>query len=346
MAYFSRHLIQRGHLTQPQLAEAIEHQVIYGGRLGTNLIELGFSTEAQVAEALATQYGISTMEVRDEDLQLSLIDEVTRTRCEQFKVFPHSASSKTLKLLMVDPSDHVAKAEVSYATPYIVRPYVIPEIRMLALLQKYCDVSPEWRYEDNSRDYIALASRFRGRRSLERKARALPSGEPLTDIEAIKKFQAATTRDEVVNIALRVALNYCRRVVFYIVRKNYVLGWDCAGVDLEQKLIRTQIYPLNAPSVFSTVYDHPGPFVGKLPRTEANDLLRKSVFKRRGNSMVLPVMLADRVVNLIYCDNGPDEDLGADAHDLVHFPAKIAAAYERIIRMRLDEDPGALDSDS
>ena len=343
MAYFSRHLIHKGYLSAQQLAEAIEHQVVYGGRLGTNLIELGYSTEAQVAEALAAQFGISTMEVQDKDLELNLLDEVGRTRCEQFKVFPHSLSSKTLRLLMVDPSDHVAKAEISYATPYIVRPYVIPEIRMLALLQKYCDVSPEWRYEDNSRNYIALASRFRSRRNAELKPRTAPSTEPITMVEALKKLQAATARDEVVNLTLRLAASICKRVVFYIVRKNYVLGWDCAGSDLEQKLIRTQIYPLNAPSVFSTVHDHPGPFVGKLPRTEANDLLRKSLFKRRGNSMVLPVVLADRVVNLIYCDNGPEEDLGPDASELVTFVGKIAGAYERIIRTRLEEDPGAIE---
>ncbi|MCB0219180.1 MAG: hypothetical protein KDH09_05745 [Chrysiogenetes bacterium] len=342
MAYFSRHLIHKGHLTQQQLAEAIEHQVVYGGRLGTNLIELGFSTEAQVADALAAQYGISTMDVDEDALQLGLLDEIGRTRCEQFKVFPHSASSKTLHLLMVDPSDHVAKAEISYATPYIVRPYVIPEIRMLALLQKYCDVSPEWRYEDSSRNYIALASRFRSRRNAELKPRTAPSSEPLTMVEALKKLQTATTRDEVVNITLRLAASICKRAIFYIVRKNYVLGWDCAGAGLEQKLIRTQIYPLNAPSVFSTVHDHPGPFVGKLPRTEANDLLRKSVVKRRGNSMVLPVVLADRVVNLIYCDNGPEEDLGTQASDLAHFTNSIAGAYERIIRTRLEEDPGSI----
>ena len=343
MAYFSRHLIHGGHLSLRQLAEAIEHQVVYGGRLGTNIIELGFATEEQVAAALASQYGIATMEVNEDNLDLSLIDQIGRTRCEQFKIFPHSVSSKTLNLLMLDPSDHVAKAEVSYATPYIVKPYVIPQVRMLALLQKYCDVSPEWRYEDSSRNYFQLASRFRTRRGEDRRVKAAPEMTKLSIPDALRKLHAATARDDVVNVALRAAIQMCRRAVFYIVRKNYVLGWDCAGEDLEQKLIRTQIYPLNAPSVFTTVYDNPGPFIGKLPRTEANDLLRKSLFKRRGNSMVLPVVLADRVINLIYLDNGPEDDLPEEANELVTFTPHIASAYERIIRSRLEEDSGELE---
>lgn len=40
-------------MTELQLQEAIQHQVLYGGRLGTNLLELGYITEPRLQEALS-----------------------------------------------------------------------------------------------------------------------------------------------------------------------------------------------------------------------------------------------------------------------------------------------------
>ena len=45
MPILARILKDRGIITERQLQEAIQHQVLYGGRLGTNLYELGFITE-------------------------------------------------------------------------------------------------------------------------------------------------------------------------------------------------------------------------------------------------------------------------------------------------------------
>ncbi len=40
-------------VSEHQLEEAIQHQVLYGGRLGTSLFELGFITEERLIDALA-----------------------------------------------------------------------------------------------------------------------------------------------------------------------------------------------------------------------------------------------------------------------------------------------------
>jgi hypothetical protein len=47
-------------VTERQLQEAIQHQVLYGGRLGTNLHELGFLTEQRLQEALSRAHGVPT----------------------------------------------------------------------------------------------------------------------------------------------------------------------------------------------------------------------------------------------------------------------------------------------
>ena len=63
MPILARILKDRGIVTERQLQEAIQHQVLYGGRLGTSLYELGFITEERLQEALARAHGVPGISV-------------------------------------------------------------------------------------------------------------------------------------------------------------------------------------------------------------------------------------------------------------------------------------------
>lgn len=337
MPVLARILLDRGVINRDQLARAIENQVVFGGRLGTNLIELELASEDQIAEALSLKYGVPRLSLGPGEINIALLDQIGRERCARLKVFPHSVQSKTLKLLMVDPSDHVAKAELSYATPYIVRPYVTTEYHMLELLEQYCDLPREWRYEDQSKNYMERNRRRALAGQARQQPEELPPPRPIGIEEALAILEKAESRDEVINAALRLAMSLSRRVIFYIVRRGFVIGWDCVGEDIDRRTVRAQAFPLTEPSVFQTVYENPGPFMGKIPRTDANDLLRKSIEKRKGNSVLVPISLAGRVVNIIYCDAGPIDDLTIELRDLVQLMQRMPEAYRRIIQKRIEE---------
>ena len=51
-------LIQRGFITESQLKEALHAQLIYGGHLGTCLIELGYVNERQIGHVLADLFDV------------------------------------------------------------------------------------------------------------------------------------------------------------------------------------------------------------------------------------------------------------------------------------------------
>src|SRR5207302_6873172 len=57
MAKIGELLVNGGHLTPEGLEEALDWQVLYGGRLGTNLLELRLVEEEQLARALGKQLG-------------------------------------------------------------------------------------------------------------------------------------------------------------------------------------------------------------------------------------------------------------------------------------------------
>lgn len=124
-------------MTELQLQEAIQHQVLYGGRLGTNLLELGYITEPRLQEALSRALGVPALAVDVREVQPEAVALVPKALAARYKVFPYKVSGKTLTLLMVEPRDHTAVAQVGFTLGYIVRPAVVPEFRMIQLLRDY-----------------------------------------------------------------------------------------------------------------------------------------------------------------------------------------------------------------
>ncbi len=158
----ARILRDRGIVTERQLQEAIQHQVLYGGRLGTNLFELGFITEERLQEALGRAHGVTGAAVDVREIQPEAVALLPKAVAARYKVFPYKVRGKTLFLLMVDPTDHTAVAKVGYSLGYIVRPMVVPEFRMIQLLHDYYGVDERWRFND-TRELHSAGSQGAGR---------------------------------------------------------------------------------------------------------------------------------------------------------------------------------------
>jgi hypothetical protein len=140
-------LVGRGIITPQQLEEALKSQVIFGGRIGTNLIELGYVEEEVLARVLAEKFGVPFAEPRQlSDISPEIIALLPREIVERFKVLPVSLDKKRLTVVMSDPSDLSALDEISFRTGFIIRPLVTSEIRLVAALEKYYDIRREFRY--------------------------------------------------------------------------------------------------------------------------------------------------------------------------------------------------------
>jgi len=314
-----RILRDRGIVTERQLQEAIQHQVLYGGRLGTSLHELGFITEERLQEALSKAHGVAAMPVDLREVSPETVALIPRAMAAKHKVFPYQLRGKTLFLLMVDPSDHSAVAKVGYTLGYIVRPLVVPEFRMIQLLRDYYGVDERWRYNDTHRPPV------------------LPEEAPNADTAAIR-IDGAVTRDEVVEAVLALCRHFFRRVLFFIVREPWVVGWTGAGEGMDRDLAHQLRFPLDRPSVFQTVTRDKTMFIGRLGPEEHNQRLMKALGKRPAtNAAVFPVMVKGRVVNLIYADNGASGNLKPNLGELLVLLQKVPRAYLRIIRRRVAE---------
>jgi Type II secretion system (T2SS), protein E, N-terminal domain len=315
----ARILRDRGIVTERQLQEAIQHQVLYGGRLGTSLYELGFITEERLQEALAKAHGVPTLTIDVREIQPDAVSLVPKPVATRHKIFPYRVRGKTLFLLMVDPTDHTAVAKVGYSLGYIVKPLVIAEFRMVQLLRDYYGVDERWRFNDTHRPAV------------------LPP-QPMDAEAAAARIDAALTRDEVVESLL--ALCHCtfRRVVFFIVREPWVLGWSGMGEGIDRSLAASLRIPLDQPSVFQTVSRDKTVFIGRFGPEEENQRILRALAKRPNtNAAVFPIVLRGRVVNLVYGDNGGIGNVKANMGELMVKVQKVPRAYARIIRQRIAE---------
>lgn len=318
MPILARILRDRGIITESQLQEAIHHQVLYGGRLGTNLHELGFITEERLRDALSKAHGVPTVDLDPREITPETLALVPRAQAARYKVFPYRLRSKTLFLLMVDPNDHATVARIGYAREYIVKPLVIPEFRMIQLLSDYYGVDERWRFDDTRRA-------------------SAPVSEPPKPADAGARLDAALTRDEVVEALLALCLGFFRRVIFFIVREPWVVGWTGGGEGMDRALAASLRIPLDRPSVFRTVTRGRTVFIGRLG-TDEEDLKFLKLLRKRpsANAALVPVAVKGRVVNLIYGDSVTGS-IKPRIGDLMVTLQKAPRAYLRIIRRRIEE---------
>jgi hypothetical protein len=313
----ARILRDRGVVTERQLQEAIQHQVLYGGRLGTNLYELGFVTEERLQDALARAHGVPALAVDLRTVSPDVVALVPKALAVKHKVFPYRLQGRTLTLLMLDPGDHVAVARIGYSQGYIVKTAVVSEFRMVQLLRDYYGVDEKWRFTDTHRP-------------------APPAARPRDPRAAEELLEEAQTRDEVVDAALGLCLRFFRRVVFFIVREPWCMGWHGAGETMDRALAASLKIPLDQPSVFQAVARNRTVFIGRLGVGEENQRFLRALAKRSStNAALLPIAVRSRVVNLIYGDNGTAGNLRGSLGELLVLLQKVPKAYLRIIRRRI-----------
>ena len=129
-------LLLRGVCSREQLREAWEQKVLYGDRLGTNLLALGID-EAAIANALGVQHGVHGAHGANLCVEAAAVALLPAATAVKRQALPHSVVDGTLYLLMVDPENLRAVDEARFATSLRVQPVVVCEARMWTLLSQH-----------------------------------------------------------------------------------------------------------------------------------------------------------------------------------------------------------------
>lgn len=140
-------LIKAGRITQDQLEESLKYQVIFGGRLGTNLIEMGYVEEESLAKVLSDKLGVPYVPADQLNaISPEVVKLIPKGIAQKYKVVPLSLDRNRLTLVMTDPSDLQAIDEISFITGFVIKPVVSPEVRLVLALEKYYGIKRDLRY--------------------------------------------------------------------------------------------------------------------------------------------------------------------------------------------------------
>ncbi|MFP2933085.1 hypothetical protein ACLESO_49640, partial [Pyxidicoccus sp. 3LG] len=130
-------LLKEGLVTAEGIEEALEAQVVHGGRLGTNLVELGLLSEQDLAKTLGQLHNtaFASGELVPDPKALELVKP---NHADDKEYLPMRVDSTRLSIAVVNPHDFETLDAIAFKTGKRVVPVVIPEFRMNQLLRRYC----------------------------------------------------------------------------------------------------------------------------------------------------------------------------------------------------------------
>ncbi|MFZ5467809.1 MAG: hypothetical protein ACOZIN_00110 [Myxococcota bacterium] len=140
-------LVRKGLISPKQLEETLKAQMIYGARLGTNLVELGLLRLEDLGQLLAEQRRcqLATTEELDGATKAAL-ELLTPERALKYLAFPFAVEGRRVKLAMASPWDPEATSAIAFITGLRVVPYVLPELRLFFYLERHYGIERAQRY--------------------------------------------------------------------------------------------------------------------------------------------------------------------------------------------------------
>jgi type IV pilus assembly protein PilB len=130
-------LITSSIITEDQLKQALNIQKKEGGRLGTNLVKLGFITEEKLVAFLSKQYGVPAINLADYKIDAAVLKLVPADMAKKYLIMPVARVGATLTIAMADPSNVFAIDDVKFMTGYNVEVVVSSETAIVSAITTY-----------------------------------------------------------------------------------------------------------------------------------------------------------------------------------------------------------------
>ncbi|PYR26163.1 MAG: type IV-A pilus assembly ATPase PilB [Acidobacteria bacterium] len=173
-------LLKEKKINADQLQQALNNQKANGGKLGYNLVKMGFVKDEEITSLLSKQYGVPSINLTQFEIDPTVIKLIPAETAHKYQIVPLSRSGATLTIAMTDPTNVFAMDDIKFMTGYNVEPVVASEAAVTAAIQKY---------------YSAA----KARRAAESGSGAVPSGPSTLEMatRGLEELQALEGANEV-----------------------------------------------------------------------------------------------------------------------------------------------------
>ncbi len=356
-------LLRDAIITLTQLEQSLRAQVLSGGLLGTNLVELGFidlnTLGRYLARILDTPLAIAD---HLEKAEPKLIEAFGAVMADRFSAVPlrfEDDETNTVAVAMRDPKNEDHIAEISKHLNLKVRAYVTPELRLFYYLERYYGIRRRTRFTRAPEGEKKAPSSRRERRATQpfrglnqpgavniapKKDRDTPAASSAAAlVETVCTFKdasisvdASVHRDDIAKSILRFSIGRFECAAVFTVRAGFAIGWLAQATGLGRDALQRLNLPLAAASVFQTAHDSKKPYRG--PALTPGHPLEKELWSmmaldyKPSDIHVVPVCVRGGVVNLIYAHSASgSEAREAHASELIELASVAAKVYDRMV---------------
>jgi hypothetical protein len=324
-------LVEMKACTPQELHAALQSQAIFGGRIGSNLLELGIIDETQLAAALTKAYGIPCLagEIQPE---MDAIASVPASLVERLGFVPLNVDDRHLTVVMADPKNLAKLDDLAFATGKGIVALLAPEKRVWALMHRFYGIEKNLRGLEVE-DELEGAATSRGG---DVGVAPLP-GEGAADGTRLLSMREALDLIEQIDdpvvlsaLLVRGAGGQVGRAVFLKCQGPRAVAWLSAG-KLLQRDVRGVDFGLEREGPFGAAAELRAPVLTPLKISRAH----AAFFEALGgppplNIFVGPVILRGRAVALLYADAGPAGTLRDEATDLIALTSALNRRFEAL----------------
>jgi MshEN domain len=303
-------LIKDALITKQQLEQALRRQVQFGGRIGTNIVELRFMEEDELLKFMSRHFKLPAIPLEElNSVPEEVINSVSVELVNKYKILPFKKDRNRLHAALLNPKDIKEINDLCFVTGFDIIPYVITELRMVYALEKYYGIKRDIRY-------ISLRDRLDPETKIEE-----------SSVDKIKvSFAAVEGTEEIAGILINEVYKIAKRVALFTVKGEKVVGWKARGLAVEGVELPAKDSP-----VFSEVLRSRTNYRGPVMNIKGNEPLIKVLTGTPQDALVLPINIREKTIALLYIDNGNRDVLNANVGFLSMLASMAAIAFEMLV---------------
>ena len=145
-------LLEAGHITEEQLALAVDDEGSSGKELSRVVVEKGLVDQATVVAIIAEESGVAAIDLEIETIDPAAVGLVPEQLLRRYTVLPVSAASGSLVVAMADPTNVLAIDDLRAVTGMPIEPRVAAATEIEAALRR------QSRFEDSVSDLAEMAA--------------------------------------------------------------------------------------------------------------------------------------------------------------------------------------------